>query len=212
MQIFLFDRGENEVKLSELNPDTLSREEITTLMFHDTIDDQQTGECILVFGAKTIHRVIKAANLYHDKRAPKILVSGSAARWGENEEPEAIWMRDRLVELGVPSEDILLELEAANTTENVLASLMVLQRSIGLNHIHRLLIVSSPYHMKRCHLTLTTYMPDWISYSFCSDDRESGQRNNWWKDEREKARVMKELHSIQRYVKNGILKDEVVRR
>ncbi|WP_226655283.1 YdcF family protein [Pseudalkalibacillus hwajinpoensis] len=199
------------MKLSELNPDTLSREEMTTFMFQDTIDDHQSGDCILVFGSKTIHRVLKAAALYHDKRAPKILVSGSAARWGEDEEPEAIWMRDRLLELGVPSKDILLELEAANTTENVLASLMVLQRSIGLNHIQRLLIVSSPYHMKRCYLTLTTYMPDWISYSFCSDDREFGQRNNWWKDETEKTRIVKELHSIQRYVKEGILKDGDVR-
>ena len=198
------------MKLSELNPDTLSREEMTTFMFQDTVDDHQIGDCILVFGSKTIHRVIKAAALYHDKRAPKILVSGSAARWGEDEEPEAIWMRDRLLDLGVPSEDILLELEAANTTENVLASLMVLQRSIGLNHIQRLLIVSSPYHMKRCYLTLTTYMPDWISYSFCSDDREFGQRNNWWQDETEKARIVKELHSIQRYVKDGILKDRDV--
>lgn len=195
------------MKLSELDPDNLSREQITAIMFEETVDDYKSGDCIFVFGSKNIHRVIKAAKLYHDKRAPKILVSGSAARWGENEETEATWMKDRLVDLGVPNEAILLEHEAANTTENVLASLMVLQRSIGLNRINRLLIVSSPYHMKRCHLTLTTYMPDWISYSYCSDDRELGQQNNWWKHDEERARVIKELHSIQRYVQEGILKD-----
>ncbi|MGB8001411.1 MAG: YdcF family protein [Anaerobacillus sp.] len=199
------------MKLSELNPDDLSTEQITAVIFDGTVDDNKPGDCIFVFGAKTIHRVIKAAKLYHDKRAPKILVSGSAARWGEKEETEGIWMKNRLMELGVPEQDILLELEAANTTENVIASLMVLQRSIGLNEIKRLLIVSSPYHMKRCHITLTTYMPDWISYSLCPDDRESGQRNNWWKNGRETARVMKELHSIRSYVRKGILTDQYVK-
>ncbi len=196
------------MRLSELNPDNLSIDQITAFIFDDTVDDNKNGDCIFVFGAKTIHRVIKAAKLYHDKRAPKVLVSGSAARWGEKEETEGMWMKNRLMELGVPEHDILLELEAANTTENVIASLMVLQRSFGLNQIKRLLIVSSPYHMKRCHITLKTYMPDWISYSLCPDDRESGQRNNWWKDEQETARVMKELRSIRSYVRKGILKDQ----
>ncbi|MGE6204020.1 YdcF family protein [Guptibacillus hwajinpoensis] len=192
---------------SEVNLDNLSRQQITSFMFDSIVDDGKDGECILVFGAKTIHRVQKAARLYHNKRAPKILVSGSAARWGKEEESEAIWMKKHLFDFGVPEEDILLELEAANTTENVIASLMVLQRSFGLNHINRLLIVSSPYHMKRCHLTLTTYMPDWISYTLCPDDRESGQGGHWWKNDRENARVMKELHSMQKYIQKGILKD-----
>ncbi|WP_347548734.1 YdcF family protein [Pseudalkalibacillus hwajinpoensis] len=195
------------MRLSEMNTDRLSIEELTTFMFDDTSDDGKSGDCILIFGAKTIHRVEKAARLYHNKRAPAILVTGSAARWGENETPEAIWMRNHLIDLGVREEHILLELEAANTTENVLASLMVLQRAFGLHTLKRLLIVSSPFHMKRCLLTLKTYMPDWIDYTLCADDRKVGQRSNWWTDPIEKARVLKEVNSISNYVKKGIIKD-----
>ncbi|MDP4552102.1 YdcF family protein [Alkalihalobacillus macyae] len=195
------------MRLSELNPDRLSKEQLTAFMFDDTCDDGNSGDCILVFGAKTIHRVEKAAKLYHDKRAPSILVTGSAARWGVNETPEAIWMKEHLTKLGVPDEDILVELEAANTTENVIASMMVLQQTYGLHMMKRLLIVSSPFHMKRCLLTLRTYMPDWITYTFCSDDRKVGQRGNWWTDSTEKARVMKEVHSISKYAGLGIIKD-----
>ncbi|MDQ0482651.1 YdcF family protein [Guptibacillus hwajinpoensis] len=195
------------MRLSELNPDRLSKEQITSFMFDDTYDDGNNGDSILVFGAKTIHRVEKAAKLYHDKRAPSILVTGSAARWGVNEAPEAIWMKEHLTKLGVPDEDILIELEAANTTENVIASMMVLQQTYGLHIMKRLLIVSSPFHMKRCLLTLRTYMPDWISYTFCSDDRTVGQRDNWWTDSTERARVIKEVHSISKYAGLGIIKD-----
>lgn len=195
------------MRLSELNPDRLSKEQITSFMFDETRDNGNCGDCILVFGAKTIHRVEKAAKLYHDKRAPSILVTGSAARWGLNETPEAIWMKDHLTKLGVPEKDILIELEASNTTENVIASMMVLQQKYGLHTIKRLLIVSSPFHMKRCLLTLRTYMPDWITYTYCSDDRKVGQRDNWWTDSTEKARVIKEVHSISKYAGLGIIED-----
>ncbi|WP_377887657.1 YdcF family protein [Alkalihalobacillus sp. R86527] len=196
------------MRLSEMKPELLSRDQITSLLFDGLDDDGKNGDCILVFGARSLLRVEKASELYSAKRAPTILVSGSGARWGNEEIPEAIWMRDQLIERGIPADDILLELKAENTTENVIASMMVLQQKFGLHAIKRLLIVSSPFHMKRCLLSLKTYMPDGIEYTLCADNRKVGQRTNWWTDPDEKAYVLKEVTSINKYAKLGILLDE----
>ncbi|MFC4617574.1 YdcF family protein [Camelliibacillus cellulosilyticus] len=193
--------------ISEINPDSLSIYEMTQFIFGGIEDDGMLGDCIFVFGGKSTNRVKKAAHLFKSGRAPYILLTGGNSRW-EKPEPEAIWMRDLLLKEGIPKEKMLLESKAANTTENVVASLFVLQKKFSLHRIKRLLVVSSPYHMRRCALTLKTYMPNWISYTFCPDDRPYGQFYNWWKADKEKEYVMKEAHALVKYVRSGILSDE----
>jgi uncharacterized SAM-binding protein YcdF (DUF218 family) len=195
------------VQLSSIFPESLSRQQMTSLLFDGMQDDQKNGDCILLFGDRSSNRVRKAADLFFKKRAPYILVTGSGRRWGESEIPEALWMKQRLLQLGVPEDKILLELEADNTTENVIGSALVLQKILGLHKVKRILIVSAPFHIKRCYLTLKTYMPHWIEYSFCPDDRPFGRRDNWWEDPKEEYTVKKEIHSIVRYVRMGILDD-----
>ncbi|WP_026678394.1 YdcF family protein [Fictibacillus gelatini] len=194
--------------LSEIQPELLSREQITNLVFGTKGDDGKAGDCIFVFGGKATRRVVKAAELYHNKRAPYIMLTGSGIRWGKNEQSEAEWMREKLLKMGVPDEALLLETESANTTENVLASLLVLERKIGLEKIKRILIVSSPSHMRRCLLTLQTYMPSWIEYSMCEADRTS--KNNWWENPDEEKAVLHEVEALAKYSRQGIIKDEEV--
>ncbi|MBB2482881.1 YdcF family protein [Bacillus sp. APMAM] len=193
--------------ISEIQIDTLSDQQITKFMFDGMQDDGCNGDLILVFGSRSGHRVKKAADLFNQNRAPLILVSGSERRWGEGEVSEAIWMRDYLIKLGIPADNILLETQADNTTENVIGSAFVMQKKIGLHMIKRILVVSAPFHVKRCHLTLKTYMPTWIEYTICPDDRQFGQWNNWNSDPKTKALVLNELNSIIKYVKMGILRD-----
>ena len=194
--------------ISNVRPDKLTVQDITRLLYDGIKDDKKAGDIILVFGSKSIHRVKKAAELFHSQRAPFILVSGSERRWGHGHIPEAAWMKNRLILLGVPEERILLELEADNTTENVIGSAMVLQKHFGLHTIRRILAVSAPFHMRRCRMTLDTYMPDWLEWTLCPDSRPKGQRHNWWQDPHEAAMVKKELESLVKYVQLGILQDE----
>ncbi|WP_027725599.1 YdcF family protein [Tuberibacillus calidus] len=194
------------MRLSEINPESLSRKQLTRLIFGGIHDDGKNGDCIFVFGGKTSHRVLKAAQLFKNKRAPYILLSGGSSRW-DHPKPEAEWMKEHLMAFDIPEACILTECEAANTTENVIGSMMVLQKKFSLHRIKRLLLVSSPYHMRRCELTCRTYMPDWIQYSLCPDNRPYGQSYNWWKAEKERQRVLKEATSLVKYVREGILMD-----
>lgn len=195
--------------ISQLNPSQLSREQITKILFGDAKEDNGllNADCIFVFGGSFMERVWKAVELYHAGRAPYILFSGGD-KWGQRNPPEAIQMRDEAIRKGVPESAIITEILSNHTKENVLASLFVLDRAIGLHNIKRLLVVSAPGHMRRCLLTLRTYMPEWIEYIWCPDDRIQGQAHNWFQSEEEKTRVMKELSNLIKYVQEGQLMDE----
>src|SRR5690606_31916259 len=111
------------------------------------------GEIIFVFGGIYMDRVLKAVSLFHQGRAPYILFTGGD-KYGQRIPPEALFMREEAIKLGIPSESILIEQISNNTKENILASLVVLDRAIGLEKIHRLLLVSAPAHMRRCMLMI----------------------------------------------------------
>ena len=70
-------------------------------------------------------------------RAPLILLSGGKG--------EALWMKSRLLALGVPPARILVEDHSRNTHENALDSAPILRR-LGAR---RILLVTSDLHMRR---------------------------------------------------------------
>ncbi|UNK20306.1 YdcF family protein [Paenibacillus sp. N3/727] len=198
--------------ISNMNPEKLMKEQITKLVFGDASEmDNGTlhGDCIFVFGGMNVDRVLKAVELYKNGRAPLILFTGGD-RFGQRTLHESIFMRDEAIKLGVPAESILIEQVSNHTKENILASLMVLDRAVGLEKINRLLLVSAPGHMRRCLLMLKTFMPPWYEYVWCPDDRKLGQANSWWTDTTEEKRVRDELYKVIYGVKGKYFEDAEV--
>lgn len=184
--------------ISQMKPEALTREQITRLVFgtvEEVDDGTQTGDCIFVFGGKNIDRVWKAVELYNNGRAPYILFTGGD-RFGGWEQTEAAMMRDEAIRFGIPAEAILMETMSNHTKENIMASLIVLDRALGLERIQRILLVSAPGHMRRCQLMLRTFMPPWYEYVWCPDHRSQGRRDNWWTDPEEEKRVLGELNKV----------------
>jgi len=97
-------------------------------------------------------RVKWAVNLYSEGKAPALIFSSGyvfAFR-------EAEVMRDLAVAHGVPASAILLDTGASNTYENVL-----FVRDILAQHgWKRILLVSSPYHMRRALWTWRKSAPE----------------------------------------------------
>ena len=97
-------------------------------------------------------RVKQAVDLYREGNAPWLIFSSGYmfAFW------EADMMRNLAVDHGVPASAIILETKAANTYENV-----VFVREILDRHDWRsVLLVSSPYHMRRALLTWQKVVPE----------------------------------------------------
>ncbi|WP_306798631.1 YdcF family protein [Oceanobacillus saliphilus] len=200
-----------KINISQLHPEKLSDMQITALLFNNLEDDHKKGDCIFVPGSSkaVIYRLPKAVELYKAGRAKKILFSGGVI-WEGTDLPEATLLRDKAIELGVPAEDILVEDVSLHTKENVLASLLVLDRALGLHHIQRLIVVTTNIHMRRMHLCLKTFMPSWIAYSLCVVNDTTTKQDNWFNHAYGRKRVKMETEKLINYVKLGYIMDEEV--
>ncbi len=197
------------IPISKLDSSKLTDQQMTDLLFRNINDDNKSGECIFVAGSsKAVEfRLPKAIQLYKEGRAGKILFSGGVV-WDDTGRTEAQMLADKAMELGVPAQDILIESQSLHTKENVLASLMVLDRAFYLHKISRLLVVTSHYHMRRINLTLRTYMPKWIDYSLCPVNDKSTREENWFLNPYGRQRVEAESEKLINYVKQGIIIDQ----
>lgn len=199
------------MKISELEIGALSDSQMTELLYKNLEDDNEIVDCIFVPGSSKAveYRLPKAIQLYKEGRAKKILFSGGVV-WDGFDQPEAELLRVRAIELGIPDKDILIENISTNSKENVLSSLLVLDREFNLQNIKRLLIVTNTYYMRRMYLTLRTYMPNWIKFSFCSVNDKTTKVDNWFQYPYGRKRVETESNKLISYVKEGILIDEEV--
>ncbi len=197
------------MNISKLDSENLTDSQMTNLLFSGIEDDQQSGDCIFVVGSSMAvqYRLPKAIELYKQGRAGTILFSGGV-KWDDNKLPEALLLKKEAISLGVSEKDILIDDKSLNTLENVLASLLVLDRAFHLYKMERLIVVTAPYHMRRLHLTLKTYMPNWIQFTLCPAYDGMTGKDNWFLSENGRKRVQTESAKIIHYVKQGALVDE----
>ena len=192
------------MKLSQINVDELSKEQITKILFGNERDNGKQGDCIFVYGGRGIERVHKSVELYKQKRANHILFSGGL-KYGKYTCSEAATMKDNALEMGVPTEAILTEELSNNTKENAISSLFTLENQLGIHNVKHLLVVSIPWHYRRCLLSLRTYYPQWIDYSWCPANYKKCQPHNWWKYPESNNYVTKEIANLINLVKEGQL-------
>lgn len=196
--------------LSKFDEDNLNIDDINNILFTIPKDDLKKGDCIWVFCSRLFidERLKVAVKLFKDNRAPFLLFSGGKGKKGVVAEAKV--MKEKAISLGIPEEAILTEEESYNTTENVLCSMLVLERKFLLQNIKRLIVVSSPFHIQRLSLTISRYMPRWIDYSFCYDDNSPTSKKNWLNDPVSKKRVEKEAKGIVYYAKNKYIDDKEI--
>lgn len=91
-------------------------------------------------------RVLYAAKLYREGKAPKVILSGGRIYWKGGGQAEALDMADLIQTMGVPDSAIILEPESLNTYENAVKVNRILKQQ-DLNG--PLLLVTSARHMPR---------------------------------------------------------------
>lgn len=120
----------------------------------------EKADCIVGFGNFNTDIASRAAELYHQGYAPKILFTGGLGRntQGLLPEPEAVRFARVAVDCGVPEADILLEAASTNTAENILFTRRMLSDA-GLPH-GRILGVHQPFMERRITAAMGVYWPD----------------------------------------------------
>lgn len=118
------------------------------------------ADVIVGFGNFNTDIARRAAQLYHQGYAPKILFTGGLGRNTEGmlPEPEAMRFARVAMECGVPEKDILLEDKSRNTKENITFTRTLLEEQ-GIPHGH-ILGVHQPFMERRIVAAMGVYWPD----------------------------------------------------
>ena len=125
------------------------------------------ADCIVGFGNFNTDIARRAAELYLQGYAPKILFTGGLGRNTEGllPEPEAVRFARVAMACGVPEQDIILEDKSTNTKENIEFTRAVLEER-GIPHDH-VLGVHQPFMERRICAAMGVYWPE-LNFSVTS--------------------------------------------
>ena len=125
------------------------------------------ADCIVGFGNFNTDIARRAAQLYLDGFAPKVLFTGGLGRNTEGllPEPEAVRFAKVAMECGVPEADILIEDRSTNTKENIEFMRQLLAEA-GLPQ-ENILGVHQPFMERRIWAAMKVYWPE-LNFSVTS--------------------------------------------
>lgn len=148
---------------SEEMLDTLTRTQRDAILYGYPADDGTSAEVALLLGGNERNctlRAAAAAELYHAGRVPYIMPSGGVEREiGGRVITEALFMKELLMQSGVPESAILVENEARTTVENLIYGTLQIYRILKTAHVDHVIIVTSDAHMQRSLAMAHQYMP-----------------------------------------------------
>jgi uncharacterized SAM-binding protein YcdF (DUF218 family) len=118
------------------------------------------ADLLFVFGTREgVDEFVEAiARLWRDGFCRHILISGGTT-WN-NADAEAFVLQRGIVSAGVPDSVILLEPRATNTGENVIFSLPIIDRRIGLKNIGSVIALGKVCTSVRYLMTLQRHWPE----------------------------------------------------
>ncbi|MGQ9869354.1 YdcF family protein [Leptodesmis sp.] len=126
-------------------------------------------------------RVLYAAKLFREGKAPRIILSGGRVNWaGNNDLPESADMAELIKTMGVPETVLIQESTSRNTRENAVNSKKIMDDQ----GIRSILLVTSALHMPR---SLRIFQKLGIqafpaTTDFLSSDRETRELQNTAQD------------------------------
>lgn len=117
-------------------------------------------DVIWALGSHDLRVADRVAELYHAGHAPLVVMSGGLGNFtdGVFDKPEADLFAERAIELGVPSESILIENKSTNTGENVQFSRDLLTKK-GFQ-VEKVIAVQKPYMERRTFATISQQWPE----------------------------------------------------
>ncbi len=118
-----------------------------------------TSDCIFVLGSNDIRVAEYAARLYQQGWAKTLVFSGGVGRLTEGvfDKPEAETFAQIAIDMGVPSEHILIENRATNSGENVQFTAQLLEHN--QLQFQRFILVQKPYMERRAYATFIKQWP-----------------------------------------------------
>jgi len=118
---------------------------------------------------RSVDRLLQGIELYKKGIIKKIVFTGGSGSVIERNKIEANYIKNFLINIGIPNNDIIIENESRNTYENALFT----KNIIGAETNRTDLLITSGYHMRR---SAACFKKQGFSFDVYSADRFSGNR------------------------------------
>lgn len=161
------------------------------------------ADAIFVVGGSLPEAAELAAKLYKNKYAEKIIIGGKHSVKRDcfplpEYETEYDYYKDVLLKNGINESDIYGENESGYTKQNAEFARRVVDENNLL--INKALIVCKSFHAKRCLLLYQMYFPN-VDFTVVTFDGFDITKDNWYKTEYGRERVMGEIKKIEEQCK-----------
>lgn len=195
------------MRLTEINKETLTDEEIEKIVYSDIIDTGENTTYGIVFGnSMLIKERVKSATLaYQNKRITKVIFTGGINGISNEEKdkiPEAKKMKELAIQKGIKECDIITEEESNNTFENIENTMKLLEKE----NISEITLITSEFHLKRCMAIMKKKYPNIKTILIPSLDGFT-DKNNWYLSDTSwnsgRSIVTYEANLLIRYAKEG---------
>jgi len=179
-------------------------EKITKYIFLES--NPGKADLAFIFGTRYFRMPVDLAyKLYKEKLIPKILVTGGTNEVSTENEAEKMFFE--LKKLGVNENDVLVENKSISTLENVLFSKKLIEEKIGFKNINKVLIIVKEHHIRRALMTLNKHFPKSIQFFPVTYNHYGFSKNDWFKDEIGRKKVLSEYEKIKKYLKKGDIEE-----
>lgn len=174
-----------------------------SLLYVNTYDRARADAVICLSGAEA-ERVERCLELYNAGKAGKIIVTGGGLEAGLIFYREggslASVSKGWLLENGVPGSSIITLDEGASTYDEAAA----VRAFVGENGLRSIVVVSSPYHMRRVSLVFRkAFRGSGVEVSFSPARGFNEGLAGWWRDEGRATAVFGEYVKLLVYAVKG---------
>jgi len=118
---------------------------VVVMLGSGSFNIRAAGRQLTSIGMEAGLRVIEAARLFELLDRPLVIASGGITEHDPAAAPESIALQRALIEVGIPSDRILLESESKTTHDEA----VVIKRMLAERGVTSFVLVTSPLHMAR---------------------------------------------------------------
>jgi uncharacterized SAM-binding protein YcdF (DUF218 family) len=169
-------------------------------------DRLERADLIMVLGGARIERWLEAVDLYKEGWAPKIVISPGqvspletqlAAR-GVRYPREGDLAHDAMLSLGIPADAVVV---LPNGVDNTAAEAALLHRTYPPDSIHRVIVVTSGYHLRRAGYAFRReFAGSGVQIVIHGSRYDSSRPSRWWTKRNDIRYIMSELPKFAAYL------------
>lgn len=179
------DIAKRTLELLKSNPQKMMTVVKMVTKYLGESDIPQPSDLIFVFGAPGLYRIEAGVDLWKQRLAPTLFISGGRPAYKPEAESEAIKYQQYAIDHGVPENTIVLHDNAISITDNVRGGLNKLDElEVKYNNM---ILVTSWFVQRRCWAHMMKYTPEGTQlFRVNAPSNPTGglTEDDWFKSER----------------------------